>query len=139
MRLLALLIALLTPVDARAVDLREVRINYRYFHESNRVLELAGEKAKEAINLGVNIDLVGPLYWNNEIKSLTTSAQYRFIAYRFMLGARVFRSFHVEYEHMSGHRFDAVDAVYPAKRFPVQDSLGFVWTVYSNPSGKSLF
>jgi hypothetical protein len=136
MNLNLLSLAILTfalPVT-HAVEVRKVDINYRRFHPSARLLEIPGFKAKEAVNLGLDVDLGGPFYWNNEVRSLTDGGGYKYVAWNLMLGVRLFPSLDLEYEHLSGHLLDHPESAYPGGRFPVQDSLGIRWRLLQSDS-----
>lgn len=126
--LLALLLILST--QARAIELRSLAVHYQWFDSSNRIPDLDGFKAKEGLALSMETDLFWRFYWNTSIVSLTDPGQYRLVGLNMHLGARVTESLSVEYEHFSKHLLDHGDAGYPAGKFPVQDSLGFVWVIY---------
>lgn len=129
---IAILVGLLSlaPVAAEALELRDLAIHYQRFHPSNRIPDLAGFTAKEGVGLVLNVGLVGPFYWNNRIVAMTDPGSYRLIGWNFSVGARLHRKFLIEYEHFSKHLLDHSDAAYPAGKFAVQDSLGFVWYLY---------
>jgi hypothetical protein len=130
------------PNVCLGLEVKEVRVNYRRFHPTARLLEIPGFRAKEAVNLGLNTDLIGPFYWDNVIKSLTDDGGYRYIAWNLFLGVRVFQNFRIEYEHESGHYIDHDQAGYITLggRHPVQDSIGFQWYLHLDPTpGKSIF
>jgi hypothetical protein len=130
----------LTAHPIYALEVKELKINYRNFHPSGRLLELPGLQVKEGLNLGLNLDLIGPFYWNSTIRSLTDGGGYKFLSYNFFLGVRVFSNFYVEYEHRSGHAFDRSDSVFSNGRFPVEDSLGFQWyLIRSDANSPALF
>lgn len=122
-----LLAVLLLALPSYAVEVTEVKINFRKFHESAHLLEIPGFKAKEALNLHLATDLVGPVYWNNVVRSLADDGGYKYVAWNFSLGIRLLPALFLEYEHQSGHLLDHPKSAYPAGRFPVQDSIGVQW------------
>lgn len=122
---------LFLSLTCNAVELQKIDLGYQRFHDSNRIPDLNGFKAKEGLSLGVNIDLWGPFYFDNRIISYTDEGSYRLIGWNFHLGAQVFKSLKVEYEHFSKHLLDHDDHGYLEGKFPVQDSIGIVWTIYS--------
>lgn len=126
--LLALLLLLST--QAPAIELRSLAVHYQWFDSSNRIPDLDGFKAKEGLALSMETDLFWRFYWNSSIMSLTDAGQYRLVGLNMHLGARVTDSLSVEYEHFSKHLLDHGDGGYPAGKFPVQDSVGVVWTLY---------
>lgn len=128
MRFAAILIILLAP-RAWGVELSDLSITYRRFHQSARMTEIPGFRAKEGITLAVDISLGGCFFWDNRILSLTDDGGYRFVSWNFFLGCRVFRTLDLAYEHRSGHLLDHQDSAYPGGKFPVNDSINLKWTI----------
>lgn len=120
------LAALLATQPVSAVELKNLSVYYQRFHPSNRIADLQGHSAKEGVGLQLDTDLWGPLYWNNRIIAYTDNGQYRLVGWNMHFGVRFSKNFSVEYEHFSKHLLDTVGE----NKFPVQDSLGFIWQIY---------
>lgn len=131
-RLTLILALLLSAQAARGLDVREVGINYRRFVMTNYMLETPGFDPKESVNLTLDVDLLGPLYWNNTVRTITDDGAYRFVSWNFFLGARILPNLNVEFEHRSGHLLDHGDEDYPDGHFPVEDSIGLQWVIHSS-------
>lgn len=137
--LLTLFTASAITRNAAAVELERVELNYRRFVETNYVLEVPGFEVKEAIDLDLDVDLMGPIYWRNTIRSLTDDGAYRFVSWNFMLGAQILESLSVEFEHKSGHLLDHPDYDYPDGHFPVEDSINVRWVIHDGSRAPALF
>lgn len=129
------------------VELKEVSISYKDFLGGGRdplITQngLDNRALDKEINLNINVDIYDHFYWNNTVHSMTDrvatggAGQFRVIGWNYKLGARLFSSFHIQYEHFSQH---LLDTTYVHGGFPVQDSLGFVFYIYSKPEKKGLF
>ena len=129
MRWIALL---LFCVSCQGIELDSLTLNYQRFNESNRIPDLEGFKANEGLNLGVDLTIWKPFYWNNRIVSFTDQGSYRLVGWNSHIGVRVFDCLKIEYEHFSKHILDHTDHDFQAGKFPVQDSIGFVLTIYEN-------
>lgn len=112
-------------------ELRDLTIRYARFHESNRIPDLNGFKAKEGLSVDVNVDLFWRFYWDSRVMSYTDPGSYRMVGLNTKVGFRILDSLSIEAEHFSKHLLDHTDHGYPSGKFPVQDSIGLVWTVYS--------
>lgn len=135
-------VALYLQEDAGAsenwfVQLDEVSVNYKRYHEHARHPLFVDSSLKEGVDLRMNTDLLfGTAFWDNLIHSNTDDAQYRHIGWNFRLGTRVTSFITLQYEHHSQH---LLDTAYPFMKFPVEDSLGFTLTIYQyRPRGNSL-
>lgn len=116
-------------------ELDRLAIEYNRFHPSARFPEMPGFKAKEGLAVLFDIRLAGPLYWRNKVHAKTDPGQYRAIGWQFELGLDPFfwsgdLSRHLEffYAHHSQHLLEARRDDMP---FPVNDSLGLRWVIYS--------
>lgn len=127
--LAALLLLLSTQVNA--LELRDVTIYYRDFAPSTVMPELGPFQAKEGLNLGFDVDLVGPLYWENIIRSVTDDGGYKLIGWNFSLGVQVFPHLRVGYEHFSQHLIGHPELT---PHFPIYDCVLVTWTIYRGDS-----
>lgn len=129
------------------LELQEVSLHYKRFWDGGRdplVTQngLDGRAMDKELNLDINVDILRYFYWNNTVHSMTDrtidggNGQFRVIGWNYKLGARIFPSFHIQYEHFSQH---LLDTTYAHGGFPVQDSVGFVLYIYSSSSPKSIF
>lgn len=114
---------------ARADVLKEFGIDYNRFHKGGRSIEIPGYEPKESISVHFNINLLGPIFWQNRVRALTEDGQYRYVAWNFVLGIQVTRGLQVGYEHLSQHLLDTTDIVYPGGKFPVNDSVTARWEI----------
>jgi hypothetical protein len=130
-----ILLLVVGEADAREgfhlLELSEVRVEYKRFHESARDPLFYDTTPKEELNLRMDMDVlsygdVAALGWHNRIHSMTNASQYYVVGYNFQLGVFTKR---VEfgYEHFSRH---LLDHSYPHQKFPVLDSLFFNLIVY---------
>lgn len=118
-------------------ELREASINYKYFHASGRDPYLYRHKLKEGLSLNLDIDLGKGFFWDSLIETKTDPGSYRYIGYNFKLGFRLIPSLDIQYEHFSKH---LMEDKYPHMGFPVEDSLGLKWRVFTRPEPRrSLF
>lgn len=127
-----ILAALLICATSQAVTLRDLSLNYRRFDPSNRMPDLNGFTAKDGLTLNVDTDLFYRFYWNSRVVALTDNGGYKLVGLNFHLGVRVFSTLNLEYEHFSKHLLDHDDSGFPQHKFPVEDSFGIVWTLYSD-------
>ena len=110
--------------DWHVVDLTEASLNYRNYALLNpnaRNLLIYPEHAKEGIDVGLKMDLLSYGYFDSQIESLTTDAQYRSIGLQFGLGLRVTDYLNVGYWHHSQHVLDRGPQSY--EKFPSEDAL----------------
>jgi hypothetical protein len=130
-----LLIPLLAlwPVQGLATGVRSLSIEYKHFVGKTIFPEMPNYVAKEGLALSFNTDLVGPLYWNNRIHSMTDSGQYRLVGWQFELGVRAtdylpkaWDGLELFYGHHSQH---ILDGHHPLVKFPVDNAVGFRWTI----------
>lgn len=94
------------------------------------------------MNLQMNVTLGAGLFWDNWILSETDPGGYRVIAWNFKLGWRPISTLDIQYEHKSTH---LIDGKYQGQcnnaycDFPVEDSVGLVWTIYKGPDRTPAF
>lgn len=115
----------------------ELSVQYKRFHESARHPLFVDSIPKEGIDLVMNTDLLfQTMFWDNRVHTMTNDAQFKLVGWEFKLGTRITHFLTAEYQHHSQH---LLDSVYPNMKFPVEDSLGFTLTIYSErPRGTSL-
>jgi hypothetical protein len=116
---------------ASPVRFSEPAWSCRVLHESARFPEMPQYQAKESVSLGLDLALVGPIYWNNLIHTMTDDSQYRFVGWWFEFGLRSSQlpfyprswpGIEAFYQHHSQH---ILEDRHPSMRFPVNDSIGF--------------
>lgn len=117
---------------AWSAELKKLDITYQRFHQSNIIPEMYPHKAKEGLSLGFDVSLYGPFYWNNVVHALTDAGQYRLIGWQFELGVSPWQSLDLFYIHHSQH---LLDSHHPFVKFPVNDSLGLRWRLFTNENG----
>jgi hypothetical protein len=111
--------------------LHSLALNYELYHPSavDSWLREGGFKPHEGLDLGMNLDLARGVYWDNTIKAVTDTGQYRSVAWEFRLYVKPFANLEVGYHHESRHLLDAQ----APDHFPVADRLQVNWTIYSSP------
>lgn len=120
------MLVLFLMLGSLASEIKSANISYNRFIGSNRFLELPAEEVKDKINLSLNIDLIGPVYWNNNVFMLTTPGRVAWIGYQFEVGVNILNRWFVYYEHISQHSADKTPAY---GFFPVNDSIGISWRI----------
>lgn len=58
------------------------------------------------LDLTLNTTFLGVFYWNNLVTTMTDETQFRSLAYKFEVGARILPCLYIEYGHDSWHTFD---------------------------------
>lgn len=128
-------------MDWHVVDLNELTLNYRnyaYLNPYARNLLIYPEHAKEGIDVGLKMDLLYYGFFDSQIESLTTDAQYRSIGLQFGLGVRVSDYLNVGYWHHSQHVLDRGPVSYD--KYPSEDAIEVRIFVYKSKNGRnSLF
>ncbi len=121
---LALGLVMLTTASADILELDSLYIDYKNFaiiNDKNRNMLTYPEPAKEGINLGVDTTLLGFVYFNSVVESLTTDAQYRSVGLDTRLGIRLSPFMEFGYYHHSQHVLDRPHSYVP--KFLVEDAL----------------
>ncbi len=108
--------------------------NFKLLNDKNRNLLTYPEPAKEGINLGLTTDVLSYGFWDSEVQSITTDAQYRSVALDTRLGLRLTREIEVGYAHKSQHLLDRPS--YNMPKFPVEDSLEIKLYIYKTGNGR---
>jgi len=129
---LPLLGSLLLPSSTLAdnwhvIDLHEVRLDYRRFHESGRDPLFVDSTPKEGLDLGISTNILRYFGWDSIVHSKTNAAQYKYVSLETRLYLRVTESLEVGYYHHSQH---LLDSAYPHQRFPVADALQINLYIY---------
>lgn len=127
--------------DYHIVDLDELSIdykNYKMVREKNYNTLTYPENIKEGINVNINTTILGAVYWNNTIETLTTEGQYRTIGLQLGLGVRLTDYIEVGYYHHSQHLLDRQHSF--MNHFPVEDAVEIKFYLYrGNSRNKTLF
>ena len=115
--------SLVQASDLHLMELDELSVDYKHFavlNDKARNLLTYPEHPKEAINVNINSSILGVVYFNNQIQSMTTGAQYKSIGLQVGLGVRLTSYLEVGYLHLSQH---VIDGKHPFMKYPVEDSL----------------
>jgi len=126
-----LLLAALLPLSMFS-SLDSAYIVYDSFHRtsSDPWLREKGYSPHEGMALGLDVNLLPGLYFDNRVKAVTDTGQYRSIGWEFHIFIVPFKNFEIGYHHESRHMLDAQ----PASHFPTSDSLEVKWILYGNPN-----
>lgn len=133
-------LAIFYALSAKAFDvvkLDELGIEYRNYamiNENNRPLLIYPEHAKEALNLGLNTDILKYGYFDSLVESMTTGAQYRAIGLQLNLGVRILPEISVGYWHHSQHLLDRGGT--DERPYPVEDAVVIRWTIFHARPGR---
>ena len=127
MKFLLLLLSLLA-VPSDAIEVKELSLQFDRFHDSARIPSLYPYKAHEGLALNMNLNLWGPVYWDNQVHALMDTGQYRSVGWEFQVGLAPMRWLslsdrdwlRIAYRHHSQHLLEALPAT--GIRFPVEDS-----------------
>lgn len=125
--MLAYLLSLLISTayaEFHIVDLNEVYLDYRNYSMVNpnaRNLLIYPDTPKEAINVGIKLDLLKYMYIDNEIQSITTDAQYKGIGLDLRIGVRATSWLEVGLWHRSQHVLDGTQS-FMGGNFPSEDA-----------------
>jgi hypothetical protein len=114
--------------SAHAGVIHDASLEYSLFTHDPVLLELPNNIGKDAIALNMNLALLGPLYWDNQVHMINAypGPSPKWVGWLFETGLR-FQVLDVFYRHHSQH---AMDGVGPLGRFPVQDALGVRVKIY---------
>jgi hypothetical protein len=149
--LLGFICSLILTAFAILLDMREAKaeiikldslyVDYRNFamvNDKNRNLLTYPEPAKEGLNLGLTTDVLGIFYWDSEVQSITTDAQYRSVALDMRFGLKVTDHLQIGYYHKSQHLLDRPS--YNMPKFPVEDAIQIKFFIFkSRQPRESLF
>jgi hypothetical protein len=127
------LLALMTESRARDFSLfetREVVLTYKRYVDEGRDPLIYPEDHKESLNLGLKIDVLKYGFWDSQILTQTTDAQYRSIGLDTNLGVRLTPWLDVSFHHMSQHLMDRPHSF--MHKYPVEDSVNVNIYLYRN-------
>lgn len=117
--------------------LDELSINYKRFIGETRHPLFLNSKQKEEVDLNFNTTILNYMFWDNTIHSMTDDSQYKIVGWNLKIGVRLFDNLDFQAEHFSKH---LLDETYSVMRFPVENSIGFKWTLYKdNKKKESIF
>lgn len=120
------------------VNLNRVGLQYHNFLNPSRdaliVPSIPNTSLNSQIRLSVDLDLLKYFYWQNNIYTITDRmdnnyAQFRYVAWQYQFGLRLFKNFSLEFYHKSEHLLDSI----PKISYPMVNSIGFNYTIYTNP------
>lgn len=125
--MLGLLMSGCHRAQAGVVDLNEVSLEYKSFLGQGRDLLLYPELHHEGMAINLGIDVLKYGFWDSQIGSLTTDAQFRAVWLDTRLGARV-GPVEAFFFHKSQHLLDRAHSFLP--KFPVEDGVGLKIYLY---------
>ena len=97
-------------------------LEYQSVNQNSRIAEIGNYKPAHVMSLNADLNLLGPLFWENSIHGLATEEQFRLVGWKFFLGVHVAPFLDVGVFHHSQHILDANN---PIGRFPLEDAPGF--------------
>lgn len=110
-----------------AVELRELSLTYHHFQSYSTFPELGGRNADQGLNLGMNIDIAGPVFWDNTVHYMTSGNDSIYVGWNYRLGMRVFKHLDLGFEHFSQHMIGQPEI---PPHFPLYDSIFVEWKVF---------
>lgn len=99
--------------------------------------------SRVALNWRFNI--LGPVYWDNQAHMENTHSAVRTVGWHWMFGIRLMPALDIFYEHHSRHILDQESPTgdeydrKASRNFPVEDSYGLKFNIYTGPKGRSIF
>lgn len=87
------------------------------------------------VDLNLNTNLLGIFYWNSLITSMTDETQFRSLAYKFEVGARILPCLYIEYGHNSWHTFDTTYS----GGYQIYDYIGVRLNLINSSKDRTLF
>ncbi len=131
----------LASAQAKEVELNEVSIDYRnYFSNGYSPMLPITSRLNKGLDLTLNVDVVGFLYFDNKVNSLVDQNQFRLVGYNFRTGARPFSWLEVGYFHWSQHILDQVNpsnALF--EKFAVEDAIEIKFILFRKDHRESIF
>jgi len=128
-----LLILASHSAQAQILELKKLDLSYKHYADSTRDPLFYDSTPKESIDLRLNMDLADIFFWDNLVHSMTNNSQYYMIGWNFQFGIHVTDNLSIQYEHYSKH---LLDDRYPYQKFPVEDSIGFTYTIFKSKTGR---
>ncbi len=116
------------------LEMRETKLNYKYFVHPGRDPLFTSSHQKEELNLSVNTNMLGVFYWDNTVHAKTDDAQYRVVGWNIKLGVHLHPRLDIQYEHFSRHLLDSKHPTMGG--FPVEDSVGVNLYLYRAPAAQ---
>ncbi len=134
--LYAALLLISSTCLADSVELREVDLVYRRYKDGSRNLMVPNHRLGEGVNLNVNVDLLGCLYFNNTIHSYVDRAdnapgQFRAVGWEYRIGIDLsktilFTPLQIGFYHYSQHSLDENLGF----NYPQESALEVRFTIY---------
>ena len=123
----------------KLIELNELYFDYRNYSMLNdkaRNPLIYPIYPKEAVNVGISLDMIGVVYWNSEIQSLTSDSKYEAIGLDTRLGVRITSGLEIGFWHKSEHLLDRVDT---RMKYPSQDAIQLKLFLYQSNKHGSIF
>jgi hypothetical protein len=128
MRVLALIFIFFVTAS-QAVELRDLGLTYHHYQEYSVFPELGGRHADQGLELAMDVDLVGPVFWNNAIHYMTEGSDSIYVGWNYQLGIRILPDLSAGWEHFSQHMIGQSEI---SPHFPLFDGPFVQWTIYSS-------
>jgi hypothetical protein len=120
---------ILLPFASQALELSNLALTYHHFQDYSVFPELGGAHADQGLELSMDIDLIGPMYWDNSIHYLTEGADSLYVGWNYRLGIHALKSLDLGFEHFSQHLIGKPELT---PHFPLYDAVFVQWTIYSS-------
>lgn len=117
-----------------AAEITEASLQYQSFARPN-FAPYFDRHMQDRLTLRLNTDLFSGLFFDNRVHGTTDDTQYKWVGWNFQVGVRLMPEFSVQYEHHSQHMLDAGMGAH----FPVEDSVGFTWSIVPAKRRGTLF
>lgn len=95
--------------------------------------------------LAFRFNILGALYWDNRVHTEAASSAVRTVGWWWMLGLRLHPQVDLFWEHHSRHIVDQASNSYDqypeqkSRNFPVEDSYGIRFNLYTGDKGRALW
>ena len=113
---------------APAIELNSLSLKWRSYLSPGRDALIFPHEHKDALELGVDMDVLRYFYWDARVYGITDDAQYRAVGLNSHIGLRFSDTFRAEYEHTSEHILDDTHSYLP--KFPVSDAFVIIIDIY---------
>lgn len=139
---LAVALWLVLPIgcsnSSDAIELKRVALDIRQFTSTPRMLELPGYEVTRGMNLNVDLNIWGPLYWHNTVNTLIVGPHFGWVGWNFEVGLSSFDlgltmpwGMDAYVGHWSQH---GIDHPHPFVNFPVEDYVGLRFYLFRGSS-----
>lgn len=127
------LLAVVTPLDSRPIEIERVTIRWDKFIQARHPMYRFGERLAERTAVQIDTRLFWRVYWYNEVHGESSDRQFRSVGWHFSLRIRPWPWLTIGARHHSRHWLD-MSALRPG--FPVDNSVFIQLNLLGPPQHK---